>query len=406
MLTKRLVKIFIKNSDDVKNPSVRTAHGIFGGILGIICNLILFVIKIIIGSVIHSIAIISDAFNNLSDIGSSAVTLIGAKLSNQRPDEEHPFGHGRIEYISSLIVSFIIISVGLELIQSSFDKILHPVAPAYNLMMILILTASVSVKLWMFFSMRYLGNRIDSDVLRAASSDSLSDAIATGAVILSVMLCNILPPAIDGFAGLIVACLICITGIKVAWKTINTLLGASPDPALAENIAQILLSNSEILGIHDLMIHDYGPGRTLASVHAEVSSKKSAIMLHEIIDALEIKILRETGVETVIHTDPILVGCAKSDAVKDIVHSVIEQTNPELGMHDFRMTDGENRINLIFDLEIPFSMTENEKKHTICQINEKLKLENPKFHSVIRVDYKPSYERSSQVEKEKNKRSV
>ena len=260
MLIKLLTKIFIKNSDDVKNPSVRTAYGVFGGILGIICNVILFVIKTIIGTAINSIAIISDAFNNLSDIGSSAVTLIGAKLSSQRPDKEHPFGHGRIEYISSLIVSFIIISVGLELIKSSFEKILHPVAPAYNLVMIIILIISVLIKLWMFFSMRYLGNKIDSEVLKATSSDSLSDVVATSAVILSVILCKFLPPVVDGIAGLIVAVLICITGVRVAWNTISTLLGSSPDPALAKAITKILFSNREILGIHDLIIHDYGPG--------------------------------------------------------------------------------------------------------------------------------------------------
>lgn len=391
MLIKLLTKIFIKNSDDVKNPSVRTAYGVFGGILGIICNVILFVIKTIIGTAINSIAIISDAFNNLSDIGSSAVTLIGAKLSSQRPDKEHPFGHGRIEYISSLIVSFIIISVGLELIKSSFEKILHPVAPAYNLVMIIILIISVLIKLWMFFSMRYLGNKIDSEVLKATSSDSLSDVVATSAVILSVILCKFLPPVVDGIAGLIVAVLICITGVRVAWNTISTLLGSSPDPALAKAITKILFSNREILGIHDLIIHDYGPGRILASVHAEVSCEKSAIMLHEIIDALEVQILNETGVETVIHTDPILVGCEKIDAVKETVKSIITQINPELGMHDFRMTDGKNRINLIFDLEVPFSLTDEEKKNTIRQISENLKQENPIYYPVIRVDYKQQY---------------
>ncbi len=391
MLIQLLTKIFIKNSEDVKNPSVRTAYGVFGGILGIICNVILFVIKTIIGTAINSIAIISDAFNNLSDIGSSAVTLIGAKLSSQRPDKEHPFGHGRIEYICSLIVSFIIISVGLELIKSSFGKILHPVAPAYNLVMICILIVSVLIKLWMFFSMRYLGNKIDSEVLRATSSDSLSDVIATSAVILSVILCKFLPPVVDGIAGLIVAVLICITGVRVAWNTISTLLGSSPDPAIAKAITNVLFSNKEILGIHDLIIHDYGPGRILASVHAEVSCEKSAIMLHEIIDALEVQIFNETGVETVIHTDPILVGCEKVDSTKETVKTIIAQVNPELGMHDFRMTDGENRINLIFDLEIPFSLTEEEKKNTLRQISEKLKQKNPKFHPVIRVDYKQQY---------------
>lgn len=391
MLIKLLCKYFIKDYQNVKNPSVRTAYGIFGGILGIVCNIILFILKTLIGSYIGSIAIISDAFNNLSDIGSSTVTLIGAKLSNQRPDKEHPFGHGRIEYICSLIVSFIIISVGIELVQSSFHKILSPVAPTYDIIILGILAISILLKLWMFFAMRFLGNCIDSDTLRAASKDSISDAIATGAVILSVILCQFLPPVVDGIAGMIVAILICITGIRVAWDTINTLLGGSPDPTLAKAISNILLSNEEILGIHDLIVHDYGPGRTLASVHAEVSSEKSAIFLHEIIDMLEVKILDETGVETVIHTDPILVGCQRSNETRDFVMSIISKINSDLGMHDFRMTDGENRINLIFDLEVPFSMTENGRKNIIDQITQQLKQENPKFFPVIRIDYKQHF---------------
>jgi len=383
-----LTRLFIKNSGDVKNPAVRAQYGVLGGVLGIILNMILFVIKLIIGSAISSIAIVSDAFNNLSDIGSSAVTLIGAKLSNQRPDKEHPFGHGRIEYICSLIVAFIIVSVGLELVKSSFGKIVNPVLPIYNPIMLMILALSVLMKLWMFFATRFLGTRIDSDVLKATAADNLSDVFATGAVILSVALCKFLPPVTDGIAGLVVAALICLTGIKLAWKTIGTLLGASPDPALKSTIRETLLSNPEILGIHDLMIHDYGPGRTLASVHAEVSSEKSAIMLHEIIDELETKILNTTGVETVIHTDPILVGCEKTDATKKAVHAIIKSINPELDMHDFRMTDGENRINLIFDLEVPFTLSESEQKETVKSLREKLQEENPKYQAVIRLDYK------------------
>ncbi len=390
-MTKFLTKLFIKNYNDVKNPEVRTAYGVFGGVIGIVCNIVLFFVKIIIGSIINSIAIISDAFNNLSDIGSSAVTLIGSRLSNHRADEEHPFGHGRIEYISSLIVSFIIIMVGIELIKSSFGKIINPVAPQFNLLMLLILALSVLVKLWLYFAMKYLGNKIDSDVLHATSADSLSDVFATSAVILSTALCRILPPIIDGFAGFIVAVLICVTGIKIALKTTNSLLGSSPDPQLAKKISDILLSNDEILGIHDLIIHDYGPGRCLASVHAEVSCSKSAIMLHEIIDALEVQIKNETFVETVIHTDPILVGCEKSDRTRELVKSVVNEVNEDFGMHDFRMTDGESRINLIFDLEVPFSVSENEINNSINEIETKLKEKDAKYCTVIKVDYKQNY---------------
>ncbi len=389
MFTRFLSKLFIKNYNDVKNPEVRTSYGVFGGVLGIICNVILFIVKIVIGFMINSIAIISDAFNNLSDIGSSAVTLIGAKLSSQKPDKEHPFGHGRIEYICSLIVSFIIITMGFELIKSSVAKIINPTAPKFSLVMIIILVLSVFIKLWMYFSMKYLGNKIDSDVLRATSADSLSDVFATLTIIFSVALCRICPPVIDGIAGLLVSVLICITGVKIAWNTINTLLGASPDPELSKKIRDILSSNDEVLGIHDLIIHDYGPGRCLASVHAEVSSEKSAIFLHEIIDELEVRIFEETGVETVIHTDPILVGCERSDEIKGSVKTVIREVNPEFDMHDFRMTDGENRINLIFDLEVPFSLTEQDRKDALIEISKRLKEKDEKFCTVIHVDYKP-----------------
>lgn len=391
MVIKFLTKIFIKNSDNVTSPSVRAAYGVFGGILGVVCNIILFVIKMIIGSIVNSIAIISDAFNNLSDIGSSAVTMIGAKLSNQRPDKEHPFGHGRFEYISSLIVSFIIITMGFELVQTSFGKILNPVRPEFNPVLMAILSISVIVKLWMYFAVKFLGKKVNSDVLLATSSDSLNDAIATATVILSVILCNFLPPVIDGIAGLIVAILICISGVKLAWETINTLLGTSPDPEVTKRIADIIMSDNEILGIHDLIVHDYGPGRTLASVHAEVSCEKSAIMLHEIIDALEMKIMEETGIETVIHTDPILVSNDKVNGTREMVKNIIAEINPELGIHDFRMTDGENRVNLIFDLEVPFDLSDGERREIILLIKKKVSEEDDRFACVIKVDNKPLY---------------
>lgn len=391
MFIRLLTKLFIKNHEDTQNPSVRASYGVFGGILGVICNIILFFVKFFVGSVIGSIAIISDAFNNLSDTGSSLVTMIGAHLSNQRPDREHPFGHGRIEYVSSLIVSFIIITMGFELVKSSIDKIINPVQPTFNLVLVVILLISVIVKLWMHFAMKFLGKKINSDVLLATASDSLNDVIATSAVVVSVVLCKFLPPVIDGIVGIAVAIMICISGVKLAWETIGTLLGTSPDPEVAKRISDIILSDSEILGIHDLIIHDYGPGRTLASVHAEVSCENDVIMLHEIIDALEVRIMHETGIETVIHTDPILVGNKRVDEHRELVKSVIAEINPDLGMHDFRMTDGENRINLIFDLEVPLELTEKERKDLLELIPQKIKEKNDCFRCVIKIDDKPVY---------------
>lgn len=391
MLIRFLTKSFIKNSENVTAPSVRAAYGIFGGILGIVCNVLLFILKLTIGTLINSIAIISDAFNNLSDMGSSVVTMIGAKLSNQRPDAEHPFGHGRFEYISSLIVSFIIITMGFELVKSSFGKIINPVRPEFNIILLAVLSVSVIIKLWMHFAVKFLGKKVNSDVLLATSSDSLNDAIATTIILLSVVLCKFLPPVIDGVAGMAVAIMICISGVKLAWETIGTLLGTSPDPEVAKKIAEIIMSDDEILGIHDLIVHDYGPGRTLASVHAEVSCEKSVIMLHEIIDALEMKIMKELGIETVIHTDPILVSNSKVNETREMVKNIIAEINPELGMHDFRMTDGESRVNLIFDLEVPFDLTDAERKETLAMIKEKVSVEDERFACVIKVDNKPSY---------------
>ena len=392
MFIRFLTKIFVPNYQNTTDPQVRTSYGVFGGILGIVCNVILFVIKFFIGSIINSIAIISDAFNNLSDIGSSVVTMIGTKLSSQRPDAEHPFGHGRLEYISSLIVSFIIIMMGFELTKSSFSKILNPQKPELNTLLLIILAVSVMIKLWMFFAMKFLGRKVSSDVLLATSTDSLNDVIATSTVILSVVLCNFFPPVIDGIAGLIVAVLICVSGVKLAWETIGTLLGTSPDPEVAAKISEIILSDKEILGIHDLIIHDYGPGRTLASIHVEVSCEQSVIVLHEIVDALEIKIMNELGIETVIHTDPILIGDEKINYTKEVVRNVLAEINPELGMHDFRMTDGENRINLIFDLEVPFELSNDERKETLDMIEKRLKEEDSRYVCVIKIDYKPTFD--------------
>ena len=388
MFIRFLTKAFIRDSENTSDPTVRSAYGVFGGVLGVICNVILFIIKFVIGSMINSIAIISDAFNNLSDIGSSVVTMIGAKLSSQKPDAEHPFGHGRFEYVCSLIVSFIIIMMGFELGKASFSKILNPVKPEFNLLLMAILVISVLIKLWMYFAVKFLGKKVSSNVLLATSSDSLNDAIATSAVILSVFLCKFLPPVIDGVVGLLVAVFICVSGVKLAWETIGTLLGTSPDPTVTKKIAEIILSDEEILGIHDLIVHDYGPGRTLASVHAEVSCEKSAIMLHEIIDALEVKIMKEMGIETVIHTDPILVNDDKVNSIREVVKNILAEINPDLGMHDFRMTDGENRINLIFDLEVPYEFSDKERKETVEIITKKIKEENPRFACVIKVDYK------------------
>ncbi len=304
-MIKQLLKRFVKNSDDITSSETREQYGVLGGVLGIICNLVLFAVKIIVGLTINSIAVVSDAFNNLSDLGSSLVSAIGSRMSGKRADEEHPYGHGRAEYISALIISFLIIIFGVELLQNSLSEIFNPSNVNLNIVSVVLLVASVPVKLWLWHANRYMGNRINSSVLLAAAHDSLNDCIATGAVIASALVAPFVPIPIDGIAGLGVSALIIWTGIGVARNTIDSLMGKAPDLQLIESIENMVLSGENVLGMHDLMVHDYGPGRTIASVHAEVPDNLSLIEVHNIIDMIEHRILRELGVDIVIHMDPV-----------------------------------------------------------------------------------------------------
>lgn len=304
-MIKFIIRHFIKNSDDLTNQTVRKSYGVLGGVLGTICNLLLFALKLGVGMVTHSIAVISDAFNNLSDLGSSLISVVGSKLSDKSADSEHPYGHGRAEYISALIISFLIILFGVELFKSSLDGIINPSKPDAGLLSIGILIFSILIKLWMWYSNKYMGKQINSAILLAAAKDSLNDSIATSAVVLSTVVSPYVSFSIDGIAGLCVSLLIFKTGIDIAKKTVGRLLGVAPSEELIQEIETILTSNQNVLGMHGLMVHDYGPGRTIASVHAEVPDNLSLVEVHNIIDKLEHKILDELQVDIVIHMDPI-----------------------------------------------------------------------------------------------------
>lgn len=304
-MIKIIIRTFIKNHNDISNKQVRESYGILSGILGIMCNLFLFIIKLTIGFYINSIAVISDAFNNLSDLGSSLITIISAKMSNRPADNEHPYGHGRIEYISSLILAFIIFSVGMQLFKTSFSKILSPEKVLYNPLVIIILIISVLVKLWMFSYNNYISKIINSSINKATAYDSLSDAVATSALIVTTFIGKWTELPIDGVAGLIISLLILYTGFSIAKDTVNLLLGSSPDPELVNEINTMILEGKYIIGTHDLNVHDYGPGRIIASIHAEVPDDISIVDIHDVIDDLEKKILDELGVNLVIHMDPI-----------------------------------------------------------------------------------------------------
>lgn len=385
-MIKFLIKKFIKDYDNTSDNNVRESYGVLSGVLGIICNLILFIIKIFIGSVMGSIAIISDAFNNLSDTGSSAVTIIGTKLSNARADREHPFGHGRIEYISSLIVSFIIILVGFELFKSSVSKIISPEAVSFNPILTVILVISVLIKVWMYLYNRYMGRKINSKILLATAQDSKNDVIATLSVIAATVLDSFLPFSTDGYVGAVVSGLIMFSGFSIAKDTIGVLLGTPPEKELVDKIESLIMSAEDITGVHDLIVHDYGPGRIMASVHAEVPADCDIIRIHEIIDKTETIIENELGVHIVIHMDPVITNCEKTNSIKEFVNLCISEMSSELSIHDFRMTDGEEKINLIFDLCVPVEVKDSERKEIIDTLNNKLKERDKRFNTVIHID--------------------
>lgn len=381
-----LVKKFIPDYNNVSDNTVRERYGVLGGVLGICCNLFLFALKLTIGLIAGSIAIVSDSVNNLSDCGSSLVSLLGAKLSNRRADSQHPFGHGRSEYIAALIVSFITIALGIELLRSSAVKIIHPAATAFNTVMILILSLSVLVKLWMFRYNSYLGGRINSGVLLATAKDSISDVVATSAIIITTVLGTFINfPPLDGIIGTVVSLLIIKTGYGVAADTVGLLLGTPPSPETADKIKRMVLEGEGIEGVHDLVIHDYGPGRAMGSIHAEVPDNYNIVRIHEIIDALEHKITKETGIHMVIHMDPVAVNCERTSEVKAQVLKILKGYDERLNIHDFRMVDGENRINLIFDLEAPHELADSDADlagHMAGLINDTDK----RYNAMIDID--------------------
>lgn len=300
-----IIRRFISDYTNVTKEKVRESYAVLSGLLGIICNLILFILKLIIGLTINSIAVLSDAFNNLSDLGSSLITIFGVKLSNQPPDSRHPHGHGRIEYIGALVIAFIIFAAGLQLFRGSFTKILHPEAPKFNLILMVILLSSIAVKLWMFSYNRYIGRVINSSINHATAYDSLNDVLATSAVIVGVFLSKYVSFPIDGVMGLGISMLIIYTGFTTAKSSVDLLLGSSPDPKLVAKINAMVAEGGNIISVHDLRLHDYGPGRIIGSLHVVIPNDLDIMEAHSEIDQIEQKIKHELGVDIVIHMDPL-----------------------------------------------------------------------------------------------------
>lgn len=363
-----LSRKFIKNYNDVKNEKVRRAYGILCSIVGIMLNIFLFIIKYFAGIISGSIAITADAFNNLSDAGSSVITLIGFKFAGMKPDPEHPFGHGRIEYISGFAVSVMIILMGVELLKSSVDKIFHPETIDTTIVSFIILIVSILVKLYMSLYNSKIGDKIESAGMKATATDSRSDCVATSVVLLSMIIAKFTGVNIDAYAGLLVAAFILYAGYDAAKETLSPLLGQTPEKSLVDSIKNIVMSYNEIVGIHDLVVHDYGPGRVMISLHAEVPGSGDIYLLHDAIDRAEQELNEKLNCEAVIHLDPIETDNEEVMKMKGEVSTLIkDQIDEVITIHDFRVVKGNTHTNVIFDAVVPqqFKMTNKEVENKI-----------------------------------------
>ena len=349
-----LSSIFIKDRDNLESSSVRTAYGILCGAVGILLNVLLFAGKFFAGTLSGSIAITADAFNNLSDAGSSLVTLMGFRLGEQKPDSEHPFGHGRIEYLSGLLVSMLIILMGFELARSSADKILHPAPVEFSVLSIGILAVSICVKLYMCYYNRKIGKRINSAAMGATAMDSPSDSVATTAVLIATLVGHFAHLQIDGWCGILVALFILWSGLNAGRDTLDPLLGQPPSAEFVGSIRALTMAHKGVLGVHDLIVHDYGPGRRMISLHVEVPANENVLELHDEIDNIESELKRELGCEAVIHMDPIVVDDGVTDETRQKVAALVNCIDDQISIHDFRMVTGPTHTNLIFDAVVPF----------------------------------------------------
>ena len=385
-MIKLLSKIFIKNYEDYQDPKVREGYGKLSGIVGVVLNLLLFAGKFIAGLLTGAISITADAFNNLTDAGSSIVTFIGFKLSSKPTDRDHPFGHGRMEYVSGFIVSIIIFLVGFELMKSSVEKIINPSAVEFSYVAMIILGVSVLVKLYMYLYNRNIAKKINSVSVKATAKDSLNDCIATFVVAVCFVVYKLTDFNADGIAGILIALFILYSGFGSAKETIGLLLGVAPDEEYVEKIEKTALSLEGIIGIHDLMVHNYGPGRQIISLHAEVDAHANVNEAHDNIDNAEKVLEEQFGCIAVIHMDPIDMNNPKRNEFLSLTHDIIKGIDQRFSIHDFRMTEGYTHINLIFDLTIPHDCA--IPKETIKQlITDGLKSVNPNLNAVFKIEY-------------------
>ena len=380
-----LIKTFIKNSENTENPKIRQKYGTLSSIVGIICNVLLFLIKYAMGTLSHSISIVSDAFNNLSDCAGCLVTLLGYKMASKPADKNHPFGHGRMEYLTSLIIAALIIFVGIELLKNSVEKIINPVEIRFSFAVLFSLVFSIAVKLWMAVFNAELGKKINSSVLTATAKDSKSDVIATSATLIALICSLFTALPVDGVMGLLVSVFIFKSGYDIVKDTVDELLGKPADPEIINHIKEYVLKNDKIIGIHDLIIHSYGPGNMIGSCHVEVKSNESFTEVHDIVDSIEREIHNNLNILMTIHMDPIEVNDMLTNKCKKLVNNIIHSIDSSLDLHDFRIVSGESHTNLIFDLVVPF-----ECKYSNEELKQKIDMqlskENINYYTVIVFD--------------------
>ena len=385
-MTDLLVKLIVKDYEQTENLQVRTRYGLLSGMVGICCNVLLFLAKLFTGMMINSISVMADAFNNLSDAASSIISFVGVKMSEKPADKEHPFGHGRIEYISAFIVAFLVIQVGFSLFKSSLGKLFHPEELSFSLISVGILGLTVAVKLWMCLFNRKLGKRIQSSVMLATAADSLGDTGATAATIFSIVVYGVWHVNIDGLVGIAVSILVMIAGINIAKDTLAPLIGEAIDPEIYQKITGFVEQYDGIIGSHDLIVHNYGPGRSMASIHAEVPSNVEIGKSHAVVDQIERDAQKKLGIFLVIHMDPVDADNPMTAELKKMVEEILAGLDERLSLHDFRIVDAGNQINIIFDLVVPREYTKARQDELKQKIYQRIREQDSRYFCVITAE--------------------
>lgn len=388
MVAEFLIKKFIINYQNIEEEKTRNAYVYLASIVGILCNLLLSIIKISVGFISGSVSITADGFNNLSDMASSIITMVGIKLANRPADKEHPFGHGRMEYLSALVVAFMVMLVGIQFVKTSFERILNPVAVSFEIIPFILLLISLLIKLWLSRFNKFMGLKINSTALKAASVDALGDVFTSSCVLISFLAAKFTTLPIDGYVGLIVSAAILYAGYSLIKDTISPLLGEAPDEELVKKIKQGVLSYDNIIGVHDLIIHNYGVGKCMASIHAEIPSNIDLVTIHEIIDSAEREISQKLNIYLVIHMDPMCIHDDKINKVKGEVQEILLKYKTIKSMHDFRITEGKDKINIIFDIEVnAYEVNTPDKEEELKgKLESDIKKLNPLYNCVITID--------------------